>query len=292
LVVNQTEKGKPTRSVLLDLKTLRTANLPTVLSAPYAWNSEGTELLGWRDGKGYVVHARSGEVVRTLTLKSAPNHAVWLSKGHRDLLLATDRDVSLVRGGRVRTIAKASEQIAAIGYDAPRDRAIYAEALDVPKGRRDEIPNVHLRVGAVPLEGGPAETLIADLSAKEVLGEGRYALPVQLSVSPDGQRIAIAGLVEASAPGVFQRYVALNDRVSKKPGDARLREELRRVERSLKFDSVVATVDFNGLGHSVVARRADVRGFPEYPGEIVWSSDGMRLGVSYEDGLRVADVTR
>ncbi|MGV3618017.1 MAG: TolB family protein [Fimbriimonas sp.] len=276
-------KGKGMETVLVDPKTKAAKPLAGDLRGPFAWRPDGSELLTWKGPVAEIYHLGSGTVVRQVRLPEAPTRAQWLPEG-RDFAAASDHAMMIVHKGAVRRL-DTKDTILALGFDAERDWVIWTEARQV----REE--TFRLNAFAIPRTGGERVALLKDADTATMLkSPSPYAMPVALSVSPDGERLAIAAIVEPAPVGAWKRYIDLQKRLRARPNDKALRAELNRQEKALRYDLAVATTGISGGPVTTLTYHRNLREFQDAPESLHWSLNGERLALVTRKRVEVLEA--
>lgn len=281
LVANDNQTG---RLILVDAKSGKSKDYAVKLAPPFAWRPDGTEVIGWASEKrADVFHVKTGQVVRSYALER-PDSLKWLPQG-RDLALAYHDRVALLRNGKATTVPAELARVGTVGADAGHVVWVEHEGIEA----RDEIPTGRMIVRQMDLRDLHVSTVrdIADM-AKLVKGE-EVLLPGAVSLSPDGERVALSAIVVKNPRDVWDDYLSLLKKRPKGLTQAD-RETMKRIEKRLRFEGVAVLLPFSGGEATVVAKIDNFKQIYDLPTGFEWSTDGSKLALVFNDRTKVVDV--
>ncbi len=237
------------------------------VSGPYAWRPDGTELVGAHQRKALVIHLASKQIVRSYALSAPPSCALWMGDD-RDMAFASGNLLTVFRHG-IANSHQVSGSVVAMSLDSVRHRLVWAEAFSRSE---QEIQDVDFSIEASDFAFSKCETILRRIKADQLMAsKGRVVEPTSISISPAGDRIAVVGFVDASEPGLMQRYSDLGGFNRRKLSKAQL-ERVNSVEKQLKFDAVCAVTPLTNRW-TVMAKRVPLKD-ADWPLQAKWTSDG------------------
>jgi len=247
------------------------------VSGPYAWRPDGTELIGVSGKDAAVIHVKSHEIVRRYRISERPSEFLWLGNS-RNIAIASLKKLTIIKDGVSKSIALAPS-ISTIGYDAFRNRIIWTEGVEVAK--HNGYPTYEVTVRAADLDFQHPVTLLEKTRADDILdSKGRYVIPTSICLSPDGNRLAVAGIVDASKPGLMEKYATLGGFDQNSLSTAR-RVQLKAIEKKFVLNSVCAVTELNDK-HPVATRKFERNGL-DLNLQAFWTDEGSRLSVLMND---------
>lgn len=262
-------------TIVVDLESGRQTVISAPFLPPYAWNQEGTELIGWRDEThALVFHRASKGIVRTYNWRR-PIEAVWL--GGREMGLLYSDHVSYIHGGLSTDTSLQLPSANSLRGDT--HHLIWIESQDVTE--QDGPPEMHAIVRSLDLDTGDVQSLRDIPKTSALIQNDHLHIATTLALSPDGNRLAFAGLVDASAPGVLQRALDLARLAREHPNDRSLDRQAKEIEKQIVLHPVVAVTqslsgDFASLPNPKRGAESDI-----FPQKLLWSRDGGTLAVVF-----------
>jgi hypothetical protein len=214
---------------------------------------------------------------------------VWLDG--RDLGLQYFDHVAYFHAGHIRSIPAQLRGIFVLRGDERRMSWMESDAFDL----ETSLPKTRIRIRSLDLRSGEVTTVREAERASDLVGGKRFLFPVAFSISPDGNRIAFSGLVDASPPGTLERAFELEKKVTKgsgrnskgirlSPEDAK---ELKELQKMVRFDAVTATTQTIGGPFTVQKTRLNPSADIGIARDMRWSRDGRRLAVVYGSDAEV-----
>ena len=220
------------------------------LGGPYAWRPDGTELLGCDGDIAKVVYIPAQAVARTYRLPFSPNQAVWMGAG-RDVafttslpLIQTDRAILGVLHRGVTKALQLEGEVLAMRYDARQDRLVWVEEREPPNVK--DYAKGDITVMACDPSLQHQRTLLRWTPDKDLLCSAtKYVFPTSVAVTSDGKRLAVAGWIDTSRPGLMERYEALGGFDQSRLKGARLKA-VQELENQRRIGAVCASMLLEG----------------------------------------------
>lgn len=260
-------------ALILNASSRALTQISPPLRAPLAWSPDGSELYGVQGRNLVVYHPKSRQIVRRYSIPKEPE-ALAVGPG-RSAAIVSGSEFRVLRQGRW-TRFSAEGYVSGLQFQ-PDGSLVWLA------GNNKKMALTRLRL--CRWRGGEPE-LLADESflTRALHGQGRETLALGAKVSPDGQRIAVFGLVDASAPGLAAEYLHLAAKPERTAAD---RERISEIEPELRFRLTLGEVDRAGqflsrrTGPETTADEAQV------PTDLAWSGDGKRIGLVFDDHVQV-----
>lgn len=278
------------KACLLDLTTWRWRALPPI-SPPFAWNRSGTELIGLKGQTASVVYVKTGTVVRNYPLPITPLFAISVGDD-RDLAFADGSSIVTVHRGVVRS-RKVQGRVCMLGLDKTSQSPIWGEGdmgpLQRSPGPSHAIPHDSVIVRTCSIDLASEAMTIATVDVSAALGApGRFAEPSSIAVSPDGSRLALVGFVDASDPGLMERFAALGGFDHHKQGSS-TEAKLNALSKKMRFRTVCSVLPVSGsrMAPRIVKSKEQ---FFVLRSSICWSADGNTLGTVFDDDVATSTV--
>jgi len=207
------------------------------IGGPYAWKPDGTEVVGTDRNSAVVMHVGSRQIVRRYALPAEPTTITWCGDG-RDLAIGGESNLMVVHGGAVKSRA-ISGPVKELSFDSVGGKLVWLESRS--NSTTDTSPEVAISVHSIDLGLTTPVEVIRETSGTELMGsKGRQAMPISTTISPDGTQLAIAGIVDASPPGVMDRFLRLQKLQQHTPSNA-TQIALKKLEKQIVLNATCTT---------------------------------------------------
>jgi hypothetical protein len=197
--------GAGKESILIDRMTGHRSTLAGI-EPPFAWRPNGTEVVGNGKAGATVVYLRARSVVRSYPIGENFGWAAWIGDG-RDLVLGGMHSLIRVHNGNI-TRHTVEGDLMSLAVDSVHSRILWAAMLD--DGDRRKPPHVQVELRETDFDFKAVQTLISRASFNKLFHPGgRDGFPWQIVISPDGEKLGLGLMVDASAPGLVAKFAAL-----------------------------------------------------------------------------------
>ena len=261
----------PKSTLLIDRATHDRITLPAI-APPYAWKPDGTELVGFRTLNATVVHIQSRSVVRSYRLPQIVDHAAWFGSG-RDMVFGGRGKLYMVKNGKVLT-HQTQGDTGALAVDASRKRVLWAEVTAEKPSKK--VPQLHSMIKQIGIDF-KSESLVLGSNALDKLmsSAGRAFAPGALELSPDGNRLAVTFFVDASRPGLMEKYAELGG-FEERPVTSETRKRLNAMAREMRLRTECITTKLDDTGSKPSKLYASADSNIQITS---WSQDGNSIAV-------------
>jgi len=276
-------------AVLVERVSGKLVKLP-LISPPFAWKPDSSELVGVRDNTALVVHIPSRTVVRSYKLLEKPQFAVWLGDG-RDMAFSSIHKLMSIHDGALSS-RTTDRFISVLGVDRSRRKVVWAESLGQPvnpfmvnldsvRRRTIGFPRSEFLIKESALSFKEEPTQIGKATLADSLGsKGRLSVPASISISPDGSHLAFLGIVDSSEPGLMEKYADLGG-FNQDGLSAAANRRLRQMEKQMRFQTVCTTLEIGvpAKPPTKLMTRPNV----SLNSASSWSEDGQTLAIVFGD---------
>lgn len=288
--------GAGKESLLIDRMTGHRSTLAG-LEPPFAWRPDGTEVVGNGNSGATVVYVHARSVVRTYPIGENFGWAVWMGAG-RDLVLGGMHSLIRIHDGMV-TRYPVKGDLMSLAVDSVHGRILWAAILD--DGDRRKPPHVQVELKAIDFEFQQEETLMSRSSFNKLFHpDGLDGFPWQIVISPDGEKLGLGLMVDASEPGLVAKYAALGGFDLRMYPQEAIEKKLESLGERIRVRTELLSISIRDRGVSPMMLYSNVTQVSKnrHPGNVLevqaflssWSQDSKSIAVVDGDKVLIRHV--